>query len=357
MNNVHIFYHTDTDGKAAGYVVRRYCKSAPFYIPDEQLKFHPINYGWRFPFDEIDKTDVVVIVDFSISPEEMKTLSERTEHIIWIDHHISAIEKYQNDEFGKKVLESYAGVRYVGVCGAMLAWIYFRQESCRFTTLSHYLKLQEDPKSSVLDCFTYTSGLIIPESETSNIEDLKSFVEFQKSYAPPVIKFVNDHDVWDYKYDQTADFQAYIRTQKCEPYDDIWDTFLCWDFMETTSMAEGLDRDPAVVSAITKGGIMNEYKMSYEAEYVKRMSFDTVFEGHKCRAVNISLANMSLFDAIRDDSKYDMYITFAFTGNQYLYSLYSSKINVAKIAEKYGGGGHAGAAGFRSCKLLIKIDW
>ena len=97
--------------------------------------------------------------------------------------------------------------------------------------------------------------------------------------------------------------------------------------------------------------------MSYEAEYVKRMSFDTVFEGHKCRAVNISLANMSLFDAIRDDSKYDMYITFAFTGNQYLYSLYSSKINVAKIAEKYGGGGHAGAAGFRSCKLLIKIDW
>lgn len=354
MNNVHIFYHTDTDGKAAGYVVRRYCKTAPFNIPEEQLKCHPINYGWRFPFEEIDKTDVVVIVDFSIDPEEMKKLYERTENIIWIDHHISAIEKYQNDEFGKNVLVSCAGVRYVGVCGAMLAWIYFRQEKIRFTTVPNYInKLQKDPKG----CFTYTPGLAFLESEACGITDLESFVEFQKSYAPPVIKLVNDHDVWDYVYKETSDFQTYIRSQKCEPYDDVWDMFSCWDFMGSTSIDDGFEQDFAVVSAIRQGSIMNKYKKSYEEEYVKRMSFDTMFEGHKCKAVNIALTNMSMFDSIRNDSKYDMYITFAFTGNQYVYSLYSSKINVAKIAEKYGGGGHAGAAGFRSSKLLIEIDW
>ena len=49
-----------------------------------------------------------------------------------------------------------------------------------------------------------------------------------------------------------------------------------------------------------------------------------------------------------------MFILFAFNGTDWTYSLRSSTIDCSKIALKYGGGGHKGAAGFRSNQLLIK---
>ena len=55
-----------------------------------------------------------------------------------------------------------------------------------------------------------------------------------------------------------------------------------------------------------------------------------------------------------DIDKYDMLIGFSFDGENWKYSLRSNKINCAAIAEKYGGGGHVGAAGFRDEKLLLK---
>jgi nanoRNase/pAp phosphatase (c-di-AMP/oligoRNAs hydrolase) len=57
-----------------------------------------------------------------------------------------------------------------------------------------------------------------------------------------------------------------------------------------------------------------------------------------------------LFDSIEED--YDIMIPFSFNGEEWNVSLYTKKdIDVGKIAIKYGGGGHAKAAGFR-CKEL-----
>ena len=53
---------------------------------------------------------------------------------------------------------------------------------------------------------------------------------------------------------------------------------------------------------------------------------------------------------------YDICISFEFDGEKFLVSLYSEKIDVACIAEKYGGGGHKGAAGFVTKELPIKEE-
>ena len=47
--------------------------------------------------------------------------------------------------------------------------------------------------------------------------------------------------------------------------------------------------------------------------------------------------------------EYPMSMVWAFDGKYYQYSIYSQDSNIFcnKIAEKYGGGGHKGAAGFR----------
>ena len=53
---------------------------------------------------------------------------------------------------------------------------------------------------------------------------------------------------------------------------------------------------------------------------------------------------------------YPICVVFAYDGEYYEYTLYSSDKNVdcSKIAEKFGGGGHKGAAGFRSKELVLK---
>ena len=51
---------------------------------------------------------------------------------------------------------------------------------------------------------------------------------------------------------------------------------------------------------------------------------------------------------------YDICISFEFDGDNFVVSLYSERIDVASIAEKYGGGGHKGAAGFVIKELPIK---
>lgn len=109
-----VFYHSDNDGKCAGYWVKTLNKLTDNFT-DEYIK---INYGIEFPFDSIGKNEIVYIVDYSISPEEMDKLLEITSNVIWIDHHKSAIEKYKNYDKDVK------GLRYEGIAGCMLTYCY-----------------------------------------------------------------------------------------------------------------------------------------------------------------------------------------------------------------------------------------
>lgn len=46
---------------------------------------------------------------------------------------------------------------------------------------------------------------------------------------------------------------------------------------------------------------------------------------------------------------------FSFNGRNgtWTYSMYSKTVDVSNIAKKYGGGGHRGAAGFNTDKLIF----
>jgi oligoribonuclease NrnB/cAMP/cGMP phosphodiesterase (DHH superfamily) len=110
------FYHNDPDGKAAAWVVRQYATISGL--------FHgiPIDYAMPFPFEIIAKGEPVVIVDYSISPDEMRRLLDITANVLWIDHHKTAIDKYKDFPF------EIAGIRRDGTAGCCLAWEYFRPE-------------------------------------------------------------------------------------------------------------------------------------------------------------------------------------------------------------------------------------
>jgi len=79
------FYHnSDLDGKCSAAIVKR-------KFPEADLC--GINYGDKFPWEDIRKDMTVIMVDFALQPfEEMLGLLKECKELIWIDHHKTAIE-------------------------------------------------------------------------------------------------------------------------------------------------------------------------------------------------------------------------------------------------------------------------
>uniref|UniRef100_A0A6M3IKC7 Putative DHH phosphatase family protein n=1 Tax=viral metagenome TaxID=1070528 RepID=A0A6M3IKC7_9ZZZZ len=127
-----IIYHNDPDGWFAATVALHSIELEP------QKSFHdvglfPINYGEKLPLDSIEPEEEVVMLDFAPdSEDEFLALLNRTQNVIWIDHHKSAIEKY----------ESYnlKGIRSTDHCAAVLAWGFYKKDA----DLPYTLELVED---------------------------------------------------------------------------------------------------------------------------------------------------------------------------------------------------------------------
>jgi len=78
-------------------------------------------YPWSLPEDFTNKHDVVYIIDFSLSNEDFLKLHTNNIDVIWIDHHISAIERTKDNP----VITGFKGIRKDGIAGSKLAWDYF----------------------------------------------------------------------------------------------------------------------------------------------------------------------------------------------------------------------------------------
>lgn len=106
------FYHSaDLDGKCSGAIVA---------MAHPGIELIGINYGDAFPWDRIEGGETVFMVDFSLQPfDDMERLNEIC-HLIWIDHHKTAI-----DEAAKRMFSAGGGgFTEVGRAGCELTWAY-----------------------------------------------------------------------------------------------------------------------------------------------------------------------------------------------------------------------------------------
>ena len=160
------FYHNDLDGRCAGAIVHKKARES-----GESCEFFPIDYKDEFPFESIQKDEVVYIVDFSLQkPGEFEQLLEITDNVIWIDHHKTAIEKHGDLQV--------AGIREDGIAGCVLTW--------------HWL--------------------------------------FPDEKMPKAVELIGDYDVWTFKYgEDTKKFQVGMKLEDTHPQSRLWDTLLEWD--------------------------------------------------------------------------------------------------------------------------------
>lgn len=261
------FYHNDLDGKCSAFWVNIYYKG--------NLELKEINYESEFPFDEIERGEEIWIVDYSIEPEEMKKLKNITDNVVWIDHHKSAIKKYEDFPF------EIEGIRKDGTAGCVLTYNY-----------------------------------LYPDKELNKMT-----------------AYIGDWDVWEFKYGKKTEyFKMGMESYITHPDSFIWEKAL--DYPE---------------KIIEEGKIVSRFKSVEYEEYIKQYGYEVEFEGYNCIACNRGNISSKLFNSVEEE--YDILIAYIFNGEQYTVSLYSTKIDVSEIAEKYGGGGHEGASGFQCDEL------
>lgn len=175
------FYHTDMDGHCAGAIVKR----AMGNQKDDGTGFEyiAINYNQDFPFDKIKSDEEVIIVDFSLQkPGNFEKLLNITKRVIWIDHHKTAIEKWQHLE------DSVKGIRRDGVAGCVLTWEYF----------------------------------------------------FPNKPVPHIVELLGDYDIWAFKFGAiTNNLQAGIRLYDTEPESPMWDKWLGDDYVPFEETEKG----------------------------------------------------------------------------------------------------------------------
>lgn len=118
------FYHNDLDGKCSAFWVQQ----------KENMNSEDLiecDYGARkADLSCVKKDEKVWIVDYSIDPNDMEKLSKITKKVVWIDHHITAIDKYNNFSF------KIPGLRVNGVAACELTWHYINFPKSEFSKIN-----------------------------------------------------------------------------------------------------------------------------------------------------------------------------------------------------------------------------
>lgn len=253
-----------------------------------------VNYPDKPDFEAIHEDCKVIVVDFSFDAYNMDKINTLTMGgLIWIDHHKSAIEKM----IAARLDKAFDGKREIGKAGCELTWEYL----------------------------------------------------FPEEPMPDAVRLLGRYDVWDHADEDVLPFQYGMRM------DSDWHPDFNQDWKELLRIPPS--HANILLERIKNAGyIILKYEAQQNAVYAKAAAFPVEFDGHKAWAINKAVGNSKIFESLSSQDR-PLWILFRYKAGMWRYSLYSapsSGIDVSKIAGKYGGGGHAGAAGFQSDKYLLK---
>lgn len=243
--------------------------------------------------------------------------------LVWIDHHKSAMEKFN---------PAIPGYRIDGVAACRLAWQWF-------TTIAN----------------STPQGILIPKED---------YIARRVS-EPLAVRLAGEYDIWDKRDPRAELFQHGLRSRDIA---NDWPLLLSpgkpptldeLNAFASIGMEIGMEPDgttvPGVVAGLLSAGQVLQYAKTKENESIaKHLAFTIHFEGLCFCAINAARYNSHLFTAgIKPE--HDALFGFNFDGKQFRVSLYHAPCkehhDLSKIAVKYGGGGHRGACGFKSDRL------
>ncbi len=262
-------HHNDADGRASAAIVRR--------ALGKSVLLYEIDYGDSVPWDKLKRAQCVVVVDFSLPPADMQRLVDAAE-LIWIDHHVSALEAMAG------IADDWGGLRDTGEAGCVLAWKYF----------------------------------------------------FPGQPVPRAITLIGDRDIWRWAEVDTGPFDDGLHQRDTRPENDnLWQPLL--------------DDDSRLLDdLIREGKMLRQARLLEVRRSVRKYGFELVFEG--CRTLAINARSSGEMGAYIRKLGYQIAYCYVdvWQNNRLMttVTLYSEQVDVSQLAQKFGGGGHRGAAGF-----------
>lgn len=256
------------------------------YGPDS-VKCVPVNYGMEFPFNEIEEeTQSVWVVDFSFDDMVWlkDTLSTKYKAtLIWCDHHESALKKNANAN-----VFNIWGLRTVGKAGCELTYEYIYNKE-----------------------------------------------------APVFIQYLSTYDVWN-KERMNWDDVMYVQ------YGTRYYVGLSVERAVKLLDAVG-EGDMSIGTLAHTGEVILTWTDQINEGYVKCSAFEGTICGVKAVFMNTNVFNSNAFKSY--EGEYEVMVPFRYEKNGLIrfsiYADHNDKVNCAEMAERFGGGGHAGAAGFQ----------
>jgi len=300
-----IYHSVDLDGWMSAAIVKHWFnttkvgqlgtfKDDPSIIikPFDTLTFIGYNYGQPIP--DLSEYDKVIMCDISFSKEDMYRLSLRN-NLIWIDHHISAINDIEsNKQVENELIE---GLRDINFAACELTWQFL---------------FPNEPMPEIVrllgryDCFGH-----------KGTDEEREVLEFQ--YACRSI-ISNYNDAYYY-------LQSYLQ--------------------DDTSVTEALPMDGAAIYSYLKT----------EAKHIYAKRFDIFFHTPNSKNTNLhqrfACINHTRFNPVNfgidyHAHDYDGVACWWYEEGKICFSLYNDNglVDCSQIAKQYGGGGHKGASGF-----------
>ena len=160
---------------------------------------------------------------------------------------------------------------------------------------------------------------------------------YPEKAVPKSVTLVGKYDVWDHADPNVLLFNYGMMIKNTDPKnEEMWQRIL-------------LDINTNLI--IEHGYLIKKYVDLTNVDICKKQAFETVFQGYECIAVNRMFISSYFFDSMKNIDDYYIMIMFGWSKGKWSVSLRSKIVDVARIAQKYGGGGHAGAAGF-ICDML-----
>lgn len=331
MKNIAIIYHdADFDGKLSNEVCRFHLKRLH---PDAVIHSYGWDYGRPLPTDEQrthritveggsanttyqwEDYDAIYIVDLSV--DELMARPELRDKIVWIDHHKSAIEKWDKPTFGRPengggpeyALAPFAGIRIDGVAACRLCWAWFNRG----------------------------------EQGYANTELSKRLFIDRLVDEPMLLCLAGEYDVWDHRDPDAKALQFGLRALTKGDFDTLVNyQFACVPADQVNQLY--LD------TVIAQGHAIKSYCDKQNDEYSAAYARTLQWEGLTFCALNIGQRGNS--DLLRGGLKPEHQAGFAWrhTGDSVMVSLYHvpghEHLDLSEIAKRHGGGGHRGACGF-----------
>lgn len=244
-----------------------------------------------FPVNDINENDYFYIADISFSPQVLTEVANKCKFIYLYDHHATALDKFTNWIPPKNIQL----VLDVTRCGSRIVYDEFVHREC-----------------------------------------------FYKG-TESLVDYVQDCDLWQWELPDSEEINAYINLaeRNIETFDRL--------------LIGGCDYwfDKGRVVVQQQNRIVNSH-----VERIEKFTYN--FEG---RDYQYGIVNGTYYQSfigakiLEEHPDLDFSVIYMFIGTEVKYSLRSRKdsdVNVAKIAEVYGGGGHPSAAGLNTKCLLFE---